>query len=188
MESEDESNMEELDLPTDFKDLPDRINWNSGLPANISIPRVDLHSLVLDFAAVSFLDISAMKGLKTVSFTTQRSKWSSFSSRLHHLESLSLQVLKEMIRVEVEVYIVACDRKYLQIHHYQQNHCWCHLNMISSNQFLLHCHRLFIAINCLLKAFQRLFTHIMVLQLHNDSQVVLKTVRIVVRFILSAIS
>lgn len=65
-ESEDESNMEELDLPTDFKDLPVKINWNAELPANIHVPRTDLHSLILDFAAVSFLDISALKGLKTV--------------------------------------------------------------------------------------------------------------------------
>ncbi|XP_034082849.1 chloride anion exchanger-like isoform X2 [Gymnodraco acuticeps] len=87
-ESEDESNIEELDLPTDFKDLPTRIDWNADLPANISVPRVDLHSLILDFAAVSFLDISALKGLKTT--------------------------LKELIRVEVEIYIVACDTYILQ--------------------------------------------------------------------------
>lgn len=58
--------MEELDLPTDFKDLPVRVDWNADLPANIVVPRVDVHSLILDFAAVSFLDISALKGLKTV--------------------------------------------------------------------------------------------------------------------------
>ncbi|KAM4615562.1 chloride anion exchanger-like [Polymixia lowei] len=87
-ESEDESNTEELDLPTDFKDLPVRINWNAELPANIRVPRVDVHSLILDFAAVSFLDISALKGLKTA--------------------------LKELIRVEVEVYIVACDMYILE--------------------------------------------------------------------------
>lgn len=61
--------MDELDVPTDFKDLPVRIDWNADLPANISVPKLDLHSLILDFAAVSFLDISALKGLKTVSFT-----------------------------------------------------------------------------------------------------------------------
>uniref|UniRef100_A0A8C5G833 Chloride anion exchanger-like n=1 Tax=Gouania willdenowi TaxID=441366 RepID=A0A8C5G833_GOUWI len=81
-------NIKELDLPTDFKDLPARINWNAELPANIVVPRVDIHSLVLDFAAVSFLDISALKGLKTV--------------------------LKELIRIEVMVYIVACDPYVLQ--------------------------------------------------------------------------
>ncbi|XP_060886423.1 chloride anion exchanger-like isoform X1 [Labrus mixtus] len=86
--SEDESNAEELDLPTDFKDLPSRIDWNAELPANIIVPRVDLHSLILDFSAVSFLDISALKGLKTA--------------------------LKELIRVEVEVYIVACDTYILE--------------------------------------------------------------------------
>uniref|UniRef100_A0A4W5KF75 Solute carrier family 26 member 3 n=1 Tax=Hucho hucho TaxID=62062 RepID=A0A4W5KF75_9TELE len=82
-ESEDESNMEDLDQPTDFKELPVQVNWNSELPANIQVPRVDVHSLILDFSAVSFLDISALKGLKAA--------------------------LKELIRVEVEVYIVACD-------------------------------------------------------------------------------
>lgn len=68
-ESEDESNMEELDLPTDFRDLPTRIDWNAELPANIAVPRVDIHTVILDFAAVSFLDISALKGLKTVSWS-----------------------------------------------------------------------------------------------------------------------
>lgn len=68
MESEDEGNMEELDMPIDFKDLPVRVDWNADLPANISVPKLDIHSLILDFAAVSFLDISALKGLKTVSF------------------------------------------------------------------------------------------------------------------------
>lgn len=66
MESDDEKNIEELDLPTDLKDLPVRIDWNADLPVNISILKVDLHSLILDFAAVSFLDVSGLKGLKTV--------------------------------------------------------------------------------------------------------------------------
>ncbi|TWW65009.1 Chloride anion exchanger [Takifugu flavidus] len=78
--------MEGLDMSIDFKDLPVSIDWNADLPANISVPKLDLHSLILDFAAVSFLDISALKGLKTM--------------------------LKELIRIEVDVYIVACDRKY----------------------------------------------------------------------------
>lgn len=64
--SEDESNMESLDQPTDFSDLPIQVNWNTELPANISVPPVNMHSLVLDFSAVSFLDISALRGLKMV--------------------------------------------------------------------------------------------------------------------------
>lgn len=61
--------MDDLDLPPDFNDLPARIDWGAELPANIVVPKVDVHSLVLDFAAVAFLDISALKGLKTVGLT-----------------------------------------------------------------------------------------------------------------------
>uniref|UniRef100_A0A3Q0T5W2 Solute carrier family 26 member 3 n=1 Tax=Amphilophus citrinellus TaxID=61819 RepID=A0A3Q0T5W2_AMPCI len=56
----------EMDLSSDVSDLPFQLNWNAELPGNITVPRVDLHSLILDFSAVSFLDISGMKGLKTV--------------------------------------------------------------------------------------------------------------------------
>ncbi|XP_066522948.1 solute carrier family 26 member 3 [Hoplias malabaricus] len=80
---EDEENTDDLDKPVDFSDLPVQVNWKSELPANITVPPVDIHSLVLDFSAVSFIDISALNGLKTA--------------------------LKEFIRVEVEVYIVSCD-------------------------------------------------------------------------------
>uniref|UniRef100_A0A665UDX2 Solute carrier family 26 member 3 n=1 Tax=Echeneis naucrates TaxID=173247 RepID=A0A665UDX2_ECHNA len=52
------------------------------------VPRVDLHSLILDFSAVSFLDISALKGLK--------------------------MMLKEFMRIDVDVYIVACDAYVLE--------------------------------------------------------------------------
>ncbi|XP_033930642.1 solute carrier family 26 member 3 [Pseudochaenichthys georgianus] len=81
-------NVEDSDRPSDLNDLPIRVNWNAELPANISVPRVDLHSLILDFSAVSFLDISAMKGLKTA--------------------------LKEFVRVDVDVYIVSCDAYILE--------------------------------------------------------------------------
>uniref|UniRef100_A0A8C1D1I6 Solute carrier family 26 member 3, tandem duplicate 2 n=1 Tax=Cyprinus carpio carpio TaxID=630221 RepID=A0A8C1D1I6_CYPCA len=82
-ESEDESNMEDLDKPTDYSDLPIQVNWSADLPANIRVPPVNIHSLILDFSGVSFLDISALKGLKAA--------------------------LKEFIRVSVDVYIVGCD-------------------------------------------------------------------------------
>lgn len=78
--TEEDSNLDELDQPTDFKDLPVRIDWSAELPASIVVPRVDLHSLVLDFAAVSFLDISALKELKTVSLKGKCST-SPFSSQ-----------------------------------------------------------------------------------------------------------
>lgn len=69
---EDDSSMEGLDQPTDFSGLPIQVNWNTELPANISVPPVNMHSLVLDFTAVSFLDISALKGLKMVKWLTMR--------------------------------------------------------------------------------------------------------------------
>uniref|UniRef100_A0A671L8A3 Chloride anion exchanger-like n=1 Tax=Sinocyclocheilus anshuiensis TaxID=1608454 RepID=A0A671L8A3_9TELE len=81
--SEEESNMEDLDKPTDYSDLPIQVNWDTELPANIRVPPVNIHSLILDFSVVSFLDISALKGLKAA--------------------------LKEFIRVSVDVYIVGCD-------------------------------------------------------------------------------
>ncbi|XP_054656568.1 chloride anion exchanger-like [Dunckerocampus dactyliophorus] len=67
----------------DPKGFPFHVDWNAELPANISVPKVGLHSLILDFSAVSFLDISALKGLK--------------------------MALKEFIRVDVDVYIASCD-------------------------------------------------------------------------------
>ncbi|XP_048357727.1 chloride anion exchanger [Sphaerodactylus townsendi] len=60
----DNNSIEELDKPTDTKDLPIQLDWNSDLPSNITVPRVDIHSIILDFSAVSFLDVSAMRILK----------------------------------------------------------------------------------------------------------------------------
>uniref|UniRef100_A0A3B4V270 Chloride anion exchanger-like n=1 Tax=Seriola dumerili TaxID=41447 RepID=A0A3B4V270_SERDU len=89
-QTNDESymNTKELDLPADLKGLPFRMDWKAELPANISVPRVELHSLILDFSAVSFLDVSALKGLK--------------------------MALKEFIRIDVDVYIVSCDAYILE--------------------------------------------------------------------------
>uniref|UniRef100_A0AAQ4S9A2 STAS domain-containing protein n=1 Tax=Gasterosteus aculeatus aculeatus TaxID=481459 RepID=A0AAQ4S9A2_GASAC len=80
-------NVDGQERPSDLKDLPFRVDWRAELPVDVTVPRVDLHSLILDFSAVSFLDISALKGLKA---------------------------LKEFIRVDVEVYIVSCDECILE--------------------------------------------------------------------------
>lgn len=87
-----------------------RFDWSAELPAGMVVPRVDLHSLILDFAAVSFLDISALKGLKTVSRDGQ-DRYLADELPCVNVTNLVLQSLKELIRVEVDVYIVACDRK-----------------------------------------------------------------------------
>ncbi|XP_072418538.1 chloride anion exchanger-like [Chiloscyllium punctatum] len=81
-ENEDNNTIEELDKATDMKELPMRIDWKLPLPAGLCVPTVEIHSIVLDFAAVSFLDVSAMKGLKSI--------------------------LKEFFRIEIDVYIAAC--------------------------------------------------------------------------------
>ncbi|KAM4676729.1 chloride anion exchanger-like [Discoglossus pictus] len=75
--------LEELDRPIKTDDLPFNIDWNRDLPNNISVPRIDIHSLILDFGAVSFLDLSGMKGLKGI--------------------------LKEFIKVDVKTYIAGVD-------------------------------------------------------------------------------
>ncbi|KAJ6666289.1 hypothetical protein lerEdw1_000561 [Lerista edwardsae] len=75
----DNNRIEELDQPADTKDLPIQIDWNSDLPINITVPRIDIHSLILDFSAVSFLDVSAMRVLR--------------------------ETIKEFVRIDVDVYI-----------------------------------------------------------------------------------
>lgn len=62
----DNNQIEELDQPINTTDLPFQIDWNTDLPLNIEVPKINMHSLILDFSAVSFLDISSMRGLKTV--------------------------------------------------------------------------------------------------------------------------
>lgn len=44
------------------------VDWTSELPVSVSVPRVHIHSLVVDFSAVSFLDVVAAKSLKLVRY------------------------------------------------------------------------------------------------------------------------
>ncbi|XDV25096.1 hypothetical protein PO909_029071 [Leuciscus waleckii] len=60
-----------------------QVDWRSELPVGVSVPRVHIHSLVVDFSAISFLDVVAAKSLKLV--------------------------VKEFIRIGVSVYIAGCD-------------------------------------------------------------------------------
>ncbi|KAF3819022.1 hypothetical protein GH733_013172 [Mirounga leonina] len=84
----DNNEIEELDQPINTTDLPFQIDWNTDFPLNISVPKISLHSLILDFSAVSFLDISSMRGLKTI--------------------------LQEFIRINVDVYIVGSDDDFIE--------------------------------------------------------------------------
>ncbi|XP_048867256.1 pendrin-like isoform X3 [Brienomyrus brachyistius] len=60
-----------------------RVDWTSELPVPVTVPKVHIHSLVLDFSAVSFLDVVAVKALR--------------------------MVIKEFIRIKVNVFIAGCD-------------------------------------------------------------------------------
>uniref|UniRef100_A0A4W3HLL8 Solute carrier family 26 member 3, tandem duplicate 2 n=1 Tax=Callorhinchus milii TaxID=7868 RepID=A0A4W3HLL8_CALMI len=82
-DEDDNNNIENLDKPVEMKDLPLCIDWNRSLPGNLQVPGVDTHSVVFDFAAVSFLDVSAINTLKGI--------------------------LKELVRIEIDIYIAACD-------------------------------------------------------------------------------
>ncbi|XP_065597002.1 chloride anion exchanger [Cyrtonyx montezumae] len=91
LESDDEldnNRMEELDQPTDMADLPIQINWDAELPPGIIVPRVDIHSIVLDFSAVSFLDFSAMRVLQ--------------------------KTLKEFVRIDIDIYIAGAHEGFLE--------------------------------------------------------------------------
>ncbi|EMP30350.1 Chloride anion exchanger [Chelonia mydas] len=83
----DNNKIEELDQPTNMADLPFQIDWNAELPPNITVPRIDIHSLILDFSAVSFFDVSALRVLKAT--------------------------LKDFVRVDVDVYIVGAQDGFL---------------------------------------------------------------------------
>ncbi|XP_051775728.1 chloride anion exchanger-like isoform X6 [Erpetoichthys calabaricus] len=109
-ESEDDLNPEELDKPVNCKDFPVEINWNDDLPANIQVPRIYLHSIVLDFSSVSFLDISALKGLKAL--------------------------FKEFIRIDVNIYVTGCDSYIIE----KLEQCSFFDNEIKSSIFFLTIH------------------------------------------------
>lgn len=84
----DNNQIEELDQPINTTDLPFQIDWNTDLPLSIEVPKINLHSLILDFSAVSFLDVSSMRGLKTI--------------------------LQEFIRIKIDVYIVGTDDDFIE--------------------------------------------------------------------------
>ncbi|KFW10624.1 Chloride anion exchanger, partial [Eurypyga helias] len=83
----DNNRIEELDQPTNMTDLPIQINWDADLPPSITVPRVNIHSIILDFSSVSFLDFSAMRVLQ--------------------------KTLKEFVRINVDIYIAGAHEGFL---------------------------------------------------------------------------
>lgn len=42
------------------------MDWNSELPVKVNVPKVPIHSLVLDCGAVSFLDVVGVRSLRMI--------------------------------------------------------------------------------------------------------------------------
>ncbi|MBN3279385.1 S26A4 protein, partial [Polyodon spathula] len=77
---------EDVEVPT--KEVEIQVDWNSDLPLKVIVPKVTIHSLIIDFGAVSFLDVVSVKGLKLV--------------------------VKEFMRIDVNVYIAGYDDEIIQ--------------------------------------------------------------------------
>ncbi|XP_068963101.1 pendrin [Petaurus breviceps papuanus] len=67
---EDPEEPEDLTIPT--KEIEIQVDWNSELPVKVNVPKVPIHSLILDFGAVSFLDIVAVRSLRMIVKEFQR--------------------------------------------------------------------------------------------------------------------
>ncbi|KAG5210292.1 hypothetical protein R6Z07F_005774 [Ovis aries] len=67
---EDIENPEEPDIPT--KEIEIQVDWNSELPVKVNVPKVPIHSLVLDCGAVSFLDVVGVRSLRVIVKEFQR--------------------------------------------------------------------------------------------------------------------
>ncbi|KAM6437532.1 pendrin [Liasis olivaceus] len=61
---EDLEDPADLDIPT--KEVEIQVDWNSELPIKVNVPQVPLHSLIFDFGAVSFMDVVAVRVMKTI--------------------------------------------------------------------------------------------------------------------------
>ncbi|KFP86333.1 Chloride anion exchanger, partial [Apaloderma vittatum] len=83
----DNNRIEELDQPPNMTDLPTQINWGSDLPPGITVPQVDIHSIILDFSSVSFLDFSAIRVLQ--------------------------KTLKEFVRIDIDIYIAGAHEGFM---------------------------------------------------------------------------
>uniref|UniRef100_A0A8C5X6D6 Solute carrier family 26 member 4 n=1 Tax=Malurus cyaneus samueli TaxID=2593467 RepID=A0A8C5X6D6_9PASS len=64
--STDEEPEDNQDLQVPTKEVEIQVDWNSELPVKVNIPKVPIHSLILDFGAVTFLDIVAVRSIKTI--------------------------------------------------------------------------------------------------------------------------
>uniref|UniRef100_A0A670J250 Solute carrier family 26 member 4 n=1 Tax=Podarcis muralis TaxID=64176 RepID=A0A670J250_PODMU len=85
---EDPEDPEDLDVPT--REVEIQVDWNAELPVKVNVPKVSLHSLIFDFGAVSFMDVVAVRVMKTI--------------------------VKEFERIDVRVYIASHLGKQISTH------------------------------------------------------------------------
>nr|XP_003407255.1 pendrin [Loxodonta africana] len=85
---EDIEDPEEPDIPT--KEIEIQVDWNSDLPVKVNVPKVPMHSLVLDCGAVSFLDVVGVRSLRMIVKEFQRIDVNVYFSSLqdHVIEKL----------------------------------------------------------------------------------------------------
>ncbi|XP_029472244.1 pendrin [Rhinatrema bivittatum] len=67
---EDPEEPEDSGVPS--KEVEIQVDWNSELPIKVSIPKVSIHSVIFDFAAVSFMDVVAVRSIKSIVKEFQR--------------------------------------------------------------------------------------------------------------------
>ncbi|XP_069485248.1 pendrin [Ambystoma mexicanum] len=63
------------------KEVEVQVDWNSELPIKVSVPKVNMHSIIFDFGAIPFVDVVAVRSIK--------------------------QIWKEFQRIDVKVFIAA---------------------------------------------------------------------------------
>ncbi|NP_001089015.1 solute carrier family 26 member 4 gene 1 L homeolog [Xenopus laevis] len=83
-DSESDEESQQFENPQNKKEETEfQGDWNSDLPVLNSVPKVFIHSIILDFGHVNFLDVVAVTSLKLI--------------------------LKDFRRIAVDVYIAGCD-------------------------------------------------------------------------------
>ncbi|EPY80808.1 pendrin, partial [Camelus ferus] len=89
---EDIEDPEELGIPT--KEIEIQVDWNSELPVKVNVPKVPIHSLVLDCGAVSFLDVVGVRSLQVITL---------IQDCKDPLELMEAELIEEELDVQDEV-------------------------------------------------------------------------------------
>ncbi|XP_064361793.1 pendrin isoform X1 [Dromaius novaehollandiae] len=99
---EEPEDNEDLQVPT--KEVEIQVDWNSELPVKVNVPKVPIHSLIFDLGAVSFLDIVAVKSIRTDFLWLVSESFINITPFIfkHHSE-----IIREFERIDVRVYFAS---------------------------------------------------------------------------------